>query len=138
MNETPRPAPPNFVPTLTEVVRPEPVGNPVLMPLAMPAEFANLLQGWPDGLNASASPFHVPPLIATDDLALALLERILQRVELSLASRLQATVDSVVEAQMQSFKVALRAQISATVLDAVKQAVEQETAATQPEFFSRK
>lgn len=138
MNETPRPAPPNFVPTLTEVVRPEPVVNPVLMPLAMPAEFANLLQGWPDGLNASASPFQAPPLIAADDLAPALLERILQRVELSLASRLQATVDSVVEAQMQSFKVALRAQISATVLDAVKQAVEQETAATQPEFLSRK
>ena len=136
MNETPRPAPPNFVPTLTEVVRPDPVAAP--MPSAMPAEFANLLQGWPDGLNTSPSPSQAPPAVASDDLAPAdLPERVLRRVELSLASRLQETVDSVVEAQMQSFKVALRAQISATVLDVVKQALMHETASPQPEFPSR-
>jgi hypothetical protein len=136
MNETPRPAPPNFVPTLTEVVMAEPVARP--MPIAMPAEFANLLQGWPDGPNTSPSTVVETSRVATADLAHDIHQRILRRVELSLASRLQATVDSVVEAQMQSFKVALQAQISATVLDAVKQAVLQETASYQPEFSPRK
>jgi len=103
----------------------------------MPAEFANLLQGWPDGLNTSQFPSQAPPAVASDDLAPDLPERVLRRVELSLASRLQETVDSVVEAQMQSFKVALRAQISATVLDVVKQALMHETASPQPEFPSR-
>ena len=56
MNETPRSAPPNFVPTLTEVVRPDPIATP----LALPAEFANLLEGWPAGSNALPSP--VPAL----------------------------------------------------------------------------
>ncbi len=133
MNETPRHAPPNFVPTLTEVVRPDPVTSP----MALPAEFANLLQGWPDGPNTSPSPIPPTPREAINELAPAMLERILLRVELSLASRLQETVDSVVEAQMQSFKIALRAQISAVVLEAVTHAVRQETAATRPEFPSR-
>jgi hypothetical protein len=89
----------------------------------LPAEFANLLDGWPEGLNTSKAP--------------AMLERILLRIELALASRLQETVDSVVEAQMRSFKVALRAQISAVVMDVVEQAVRQETAASHPDSSMR-
>jgi len=119
MNETPRPVPPHFVPTLTEVVQPDPVA----IPMTLPAEFVSLLEGWPEARNTAQSP--------------AMLERILLRVELSLASRLQETVDSVVEAQMRSFKSALRAQLSALVMDAVKQAVMQETAAPQPDAPKR-
>ena len=129
MNETPRHAPPNFVPTLTEVVRPDPVASP----MALPAEFANLLQGWPDGSNTSPSPTQPTPREAINELPPAMLERILLRVELSLASRLQETVDSVVEAQMRSFKAALRAQISVVVMEAVTQAVTQEAAAQDPD-----
>ena len=138
MSETPRPAPPNFVPTLTEVVRPDPVDTPSPVPLALPAEFANLLQGWPVGPNTAMSPVDEASFSASKDLLPpAMLERILLRVELSLSSRLKETVDSVVEAQMQSFKVALRTEISTTVRDVVKQAVMQETAATQPEYPPR-
>ena len=133
MNETPRSAPPNFVPTLTEVVRPDPIATP----LALPAEFANLLEGWPAGSNALPSPVQDMLRDATHDLSPDMLERILLRVELSLASRLQVSIDRVVEAQMQSFKAALRTQISATVLDAVKQAVMQETAALNPDSSQR-
>jgi len=138
MSETPRHAPPNFVPTLTEVVRPDPDDIPSQVPLALHVEFANLLQGWPVGPNTATSPVDETSFSGSKDLLPpAMLERILLRVELSLSSRLKETVDSVFEAQMQSFKDALRAEISATVRDAVKQAVMQETAATQSEYPPR-
>ena len=138
MSERPRHAPPNFVPTLTEVVRPDPDDTPSPVPLALPAEFANLLEGWPVGPNTATSPVDGTSFSASKDvLPPAMLERILLRIELSLSSRLKETVDSVVEAHMQSFKGALRAEISATVRDAVKQAVMQETAETQPEYPPR-
>ena len=120
MNEIPRLSPPHFVPTLTEVVRPDPAPTP----LALPAEFANLLDGWPVSLQV-------------EGLAPAMLERILLRVELSLASRLHETVDAVVEDQMRSLKIALRAQVSAVVLDAVTQAVRQETELPRPDSPQR-
>jgi hypothetical protein len=97
--------------------------------MALPAEFANLLQGWPEGPNTSLQPAMDSLGVDMTELAPAMLERILLRVELSLASRLQVTVDSVIESQMRSFKAAMKAQISETVLDAVKQAVMQETQA---------
>lgn len=128
MNHPPRNAPPHFVPTLTEVVRPEPEATP----LAMPAEFANLLDGWPSGLNASASSVQEVAGLQLEGLAPALVERILLRVELSLASRMQETVDGLVDAQLHLLKVALRAQLSAVVLDAVTQAVRQEIDAETP------
>ncbi|MDO9276995.1 MAG: hypothetical protein Q7U05_00340 [Polaromonas sp.] len=121
------------MPTLTEVVRPDPVATP----LALPAEFANLLNAWPVGSNTSPSPVKEMLRDAPHDLTPDMLERILLRVELSLASRLPVSIDRVVEAQMQSFKAALRVQISATVLDAVKQAVMQETAALNPDSSQR-
>ncbi len=145
MNDTPRHAPPNFVPTLTEVVRPDtpqaptPFSTPLgaIPPMALPAEFANLLQGWPEGPNTSPQPAMDSRGVDMTELAPAMLERILLRVELSLASRLQATVDSAIESQMRSFKVALKAHISETVLDAVKQAVMQETQAPSSDSFRR-
>jgi hypothetical protein len=101
--------------------------------MALPAEFVSLLDGWPTGLNASApaalaaqepsSPHGLP----VEGLPAAVVERILLRVELALASRLQETVDVLVEAQMRSLKADLRAQISAAVLEAVSHAVRQET-----------
>ena len=134
MNETPRPTPPHFVPTLTEVIRLDPVALPVVPPvataMALPAEFVGLLDGWPTGLNASAPAAH--ELSSLDNLPVeglpaAVVERILLRVELALASRLQETVDAHIEAQMDSLKAGLRAQISAAVLEAVSHAVQQET-----------
>jgi hypothetical protein len=133
MNETPRPAPPHFVPTLTEVVRPE----PVVAPLAIPPEFASLLDDWPSGLSAASPSPQDTAGLQVESVVPAIVERILLRVELSLASRLQQTVDSVVEAQMRTLKLALRAQLSAVVLDAVTQAVRQETEPTQPDSPQR-
>jgi hypothetical protein len=143
MNDTPRPVPPNFVPTLTEVVQPGAAhsqpsfstpfsANP---PMALPAEFANLLQGWPEGPNTSPSAAQATVALDASGLTPAMLERILLRVELSLASRMQATVESVVESHMRSCKAALTAQISEAVLDAVKLAVIQETAAPHVDSF---
>lgn len=126
MSETPKPAPPHFVPTLTEVVRPEPVATP----LELPAEFANLLDGWPSSTNASVPSQQESASVGIESLAPAIVERILLRVELSLASRLQETVDSLVETQMHSLRLALRAQLSEVVLEAVSQAVRQEAETT--------
>ncbi len=145
MNESSRPTPPNFVPTLTEVVRPEtvqtqtpisppPLGNP---PLALPAEFANLLEGWPVGLNTSPQLATESPAVDVTELSPAVLERILSRVELTLASRLQVTIDNLVESHVRSFKAVLKAQISEAVLDAVNHAVRQETSAPQQDPFRR-
>ena len=128
MNETPRPAPPHFVPTLTEVVRPEPVATP----MEMPAEFANLLDGWPSSPNASVSSPQESDRVGIECLAPAIVERILLRVELSLASRLQESVDSLVDAQIRELKLALRAQLSEVVLEAVSQAVRQEAETATP------
>ena len=145
MNDTPRSAPPNFVPTLTEVVRPDttqtqtPFSAPLSVnpPMALPAEFANLLDGWPAGLNTAQQPVNESSSVEMSDPAPAMLERILLRVELSLANRLQVTVDSVVDSHMRSFKAALRAQISETVLDAVNQAVRQENPTSESDSFPR-
>ncbi len=141
MNDTPRPAPPNFVPTLTEVVQSEAAPTPtpfsVNPPMPMPAVFANLLDGWPTGLNTAPQPVNEFSHVETADLAPAMLERILLRVELSLANRLQATIDSVVDSHMRSFKVALKEQISETVLDAVNQAVRQENPPPASDSFPR-
>jgi hypothetical protein len=134
MNETPRQIPPHFVPTLTEVARLDPVALPVVPPvalaMALPAEFAGLLDGWPAGHNASAPA--AQELFGLDSLPFEglpapVVERILLRIELALASRLQETVDAQVEAQMGALKADLRAQISAAVLEAVNHAVRQET-----------
>jgi len=136
MNETPRPAPPHFVPTLTEVVRPDPVA-PQAASTALPAEFAGLLDGWPVGPNNSQPTAQKMADVQVEGLAPAMVERILLRVELSLASRLHETVDAVVEDQMRTLKAALRAQISAVVLDAVNQAVRQETDTPRPDSPQR-
>jgi hypothetical protein len=98
--------------------------------MALPAEFMGLLDGWPTGLNASVPAAQEPSSLhglPVEGLPVAVVERILLRVELALASRLQETVDALVEAQMGSLKADLRAQISAAVLEAVSHAVQQET-----------
>jgi hypothetical protein len=98
--------------------------------MALPAEFVGLLDGWPTGHNASAPA--AQELSRLDNLPFEglpapVVERILLRIELALASRLQETVDAQVEAQMGALKADLRAQISAAVLEAVNHAVRQET-----------
>jgi hypothetical protein len=133
MNETPRTAPPHFVPTLTEVVLPDPVPAQT----ALPAEFASLLDGWPVGPNTSQPTAPVLAAFRVEGLAPAMVERILLRVELSLASRLHETVDAVLEDHMRALKAALRTQLSAVVLEAVNQAVRQETETSRPDSPAR-
>lgn len=133
MNETPRTAPPHFVPTLTEVVRPDPVPAQV----ALPAEFASLLDGWPVGPNTSQPTAQVLAASRVEGLAPAMVERILLRVELSLASRLHETVDAVLEDHMRTLKAALRIKVSAVVMEAVNQAVRQETETSRPDSPAR-
>jgi hypothetical protein len=133
MNETPRTAPPHFVPTLTEVVLPDPVPAQT----ALPAEFASLLDGWPVGPNTSQPTAPVLAASRVEGLAPGMVERILLRVELSLASRLHETVDAVLEDHMRALKAALRTQLSAVVLEAVNQAVRQETETSRPDSPAR-
>lgn len=136
MNETPRPAPPHFVPTLTDVFRSEPVATQAA-PTALPAEFASLLDGWPVGPNTEQPTTQKMVGVQVEGLAPAMVERILLRVELSLASRLHETVDAVVEDHMRRLKAALRNQISAAVLDAITHAVRQETDTPRPDSPQR-
>jgi hypothetical protein len=133
MNEAPRTAPPHFVPTLTEVVR----SDAVPAQAALPAEFASLLDGWPVGPNTSPPTAHVLAGSQVEGLAPAIVERILKRVELSLASRLHETVDAVVEDHMRALKAALRIQVSAVVMEAVNQAVRQETETSRSDTPTR-
>jgi hypothetical protein len=127
MNDISRSAPPHFVPTLTDVVRPN---QP--LPLALPAEFANLLEGWPGSIKVSQP---LAPEPTGQPLDAALHDRIVSRIERALASDLQASIDSVVELHTRAFKVALQSQISAVLLEAVTQALQQETATPQSENF---
>jgi hypothetical protein len=110
MNEMPRATPPAFVPTLTEVVRADFADAPasVSPPMALPVEFANLLEGWPSGLNASQPNVTEAAGPAMSLLAPAVLERLLLHVEGSLASQLQEAVERAVDAQMQALKLSLR------------------------------
>ena len=96
MNQPPRSTPPAFIPTLTEVVRADFA--------ALPAEFAKLLEGWPTAGNAAQSSVTEAARADLNPLAPALLERLLLRVELSLASQLQETVEPALEVQLMALK----------------------------------
>lgn len=99
-----RPGPPRFVPTLTEIVRPGP--SPQTPPTAETA-------------------------VSVDDDHEAMIQRILQRVDLVLEARLGDTVRELVLAQTQALTPMLRGEIERLVRESVSQAFAQESGSVQ-------
>ncbi|EJL86805.1 hypothetical protein PMI15_01307 [Polaromonas sp. CF318] len=110
MNRPP-PAPPRFVPTLTEVVRP--VAAP--LPASGPA------------IAAPASPAQPAALAASPDLQEQMVQRVLQRVDLMLDRRLREVVGQLILEQTQSLAPRLREEIEDVVRQSVSQAFANET-----------
>lgn len=97
--------PPQYVPTLTEVVQPVVLD----MQQAIPA-------------YAAASPVAPPPGLSEEQLV----HRILQRVDLLLERRLREAIATVVLEQTRSIAPALREEIEAVVRQTVSDALAQE------------
>ncbi len=98
--------PPRFVPTLTEVVRPAP----------SPAALALGTAGAPMTLSA--------------ELEEQLVQRVLQRVDLTLERRLREAVGQLILEHTQTLAPRLREEIEQVVRQSVNQAFEQEVAQT--------
>ncbi|TAG32849.1 MAG: hypothetical protein EAZ34_09140 [Polaromonas sp.] len=105
MNSTP--APPRFVPTLTEVVHPASVPDSI----QTRTPTANAL------LNADT------PLRQFED---QMLHRVMQRVDLVLEHRLHEAVSKIVLTHIQTLEPRLREEIERVVRESVSQAVAQE------------
>ncbi|MEO7400746.1 MAG: hypothetical protein ABIV07_08265 [Polaromonas sp.] len=99
-----RAVPPRFVPTLTEVVHPQ-------LPLPTPLV-----------ADAATSVTHFPE---------AMVQRILQRVDLVLETRLRDAVRQLVLKQTQALTPLLREDIERVVRESVSQAFEQESGSLQ-------
>lgn len=98
--------PPRFVPTLTEVVRPAP----------SPAALA---------LGTAAA-----PMTLSAELEEQLVQRVLQRVDLTLERRLREAVGQLILEHTQTLAPRLREEIERVVRQSVNQAFEQEVAQT--------
>ena len=105
------PAPPRFVPTLTEVVRPMAAPAP-----AAPAE--------PAGAGLPASP------VASSELQEQMVQRVLQRVNLVLERRLREVVGQLILEHTQTLVPGLREEIEDVVRQSVGQAFKRD--ATPP------
>jgi hypothetical protein len=114
MNRPP-PAPPRFVPTLTEVVR------PVAAPQPTPGPAIAALQPAP----VSASP--ATASAASPDLQEQMVQRVLQRVDLMLDRRLREVVGQLILEHTQNLAPRLREEIEGVVRQAVSQAFANET-----------
>ena len=110
MNRPP-PAPPRFVPTLTEVVRPVAAPMPATGPAAA----------------APASPAKPAALAASPDLQEQMVQRVLQRVDLILERRLREVVGQLILEHTQSLAPRLREEIEDVVRQSVSQAFANET-----------
>lgn len=95
-----RPGPPRFVPTLTEIVQP--------------------------GLSLQTPPAVDATVPVADDPE-AMIQRILQRVDLVLETRLRDAVRQLVQAQTQALTPMLREEIERLVRESVSQAFAQES-----------
>ena len=115
MNRPP-PAPPRFVPTLTEVVR------PVAAPMPAPA---------PDGATAAPPVTFAAPAMAapapSPDLQEQMVQRVLQRVDLMLDRRLREVVGQLILEHTQSLAPRLRDEIEEVVRQSVSQAFANES-----------
>jgi len=116
MNRPP-PAPPRFVPTLTEVVRPVAAPMPAPGPAAAVTPAASIASHAP--LSTSA-----PSL----DLQEQMVQRVLQRVDLMLDRRLREVVGQLILEHTQSLAPRLREEIEDVVRKSVSQAFANETA----------
>lgn len=103
----PPPAPPRFVPTLTEVVR------PVAAPMPAPG---------PAAAAVPASPAQPAALAASADLQEQMVQRVLQRVDLVLDRRLREVVGQLILEHTQSMAPRLREEIEDVVRQSVSQA----------------
>ena len=104
------PAPPRFVPTLTEVVRPMPAPMP-----AAPPE--------PAGTGLPA-----PPSAVSAELQEQMVQRVLQRVNLVLERRLREVVGQLILEHTQTLVPSLRKEIEDVVRQSVSQALKHEAA----------
>ncbi|WP_309684120.1 hypothetical protein [Polaromonas sp.] len=103
------PGPPRFVPTLTEIVQPAPT------PGAEPVAQATPLGDLPAGLESR------------------IVQRVLQRLDLSLERRLREVVGQLILEQTQSLLPRLREEIENVVSQSVSQAMELESLNSQIE-----
>lgn len=101
------PVPPRFVPTLTEIVQPAPAPDAQAVASAAP------LEGLPPVLEAQ------------------IVQRVLQRLDLSLERRLREVVGQLILEQTQSLLPRLREEIENVVSQSVHQAIEQESLGNQ-------
>ncbi|WP_411880430.1 hypothetical protein [Polaromonas sp. YR568] len=109
----PPPAPPRFVPTLTEVVK------PIAAP--MPATGRPVMPASPQATS-------VPPpaaLAASPDLQEQMVQRVLQRVDLVLDRRLREVVGQLILEHTQSLAPRLREEIEDVVRQSVSQAFDE-------------
>jgi hypothetical protein len=106
------PAPPRFVPTLTEVVRPMPA--PMPMPAAPP--------------ETARTGLPVAPPIASAELQEQMVQRVLQRVNLVLERRLREVVGQLILEHTQTLVPRLREEIEDVVRQSVSQALKHEAA----------
>lgn len=107
---SPPPAPPRFVPTLTEVVRPASAS----MPVAEPA------------LSNAGVPLAQPA--ASAELEEQMVQRVLQRVNLILERRLREVVGQLILEHTQTLVPSLRKEIEDVVRQSVSQAFNREAA----------
>ncbi|WP_431096490.1 hypothetical protein [Polaromonas aquatica] len=107
---SPPPAPPRFVPTLTEVVRPTPAALPVAEPALS---------------NAGVPPAQTA---ASAELEEQMVQRVLQRVNLVLERRLREVVGQLILEHTQTLVPDLRKEIEEVVRQSVSQAFNRETA----------
>jgi acyl transferase domain-containing protein len=107
----PPPAPPRFVPTLTEVVKPIAAPMPAPGQAVMPASPVSI-----------APPAALAALAASPDLQEQMVQRVLQRVDLVLDRRLREVVGQLILEQTQSLAPRLREEIEDVVRQSVSQA----------------
>lgn len=106
------PAPPRFVPTLTEVVRPIPA--PMSTPAAPP--------------ETARTGLPVPASTASAELQEQMVQRVLQRVNLVLERRLREVVGQLILEHTQTLVPRLREEIEDVVRQSVNQALKHEAA----------
>lgn len=114
----PPPAPPRFVPTLTEVVK------PIAAP--MPAPGQAVMPASPQPSPVSPAPLaSLPALAASPDLQEQMVQRVLQRVDLVLDRRLREVVGQLILEHTQSLAPRLREEIEDVVRQSVSQAFDE-------------
>jgi hypothetical protein len=106
------PAPPRFVPTLTEVVRPMPAPMPVASP------------------EPAAAGLPAPPPAVSAELQEQMVQHVLQRVNLVLERRLREVVGQLILEHTQALAPRLREEVEEVVRQSVSQAFKRE--ATPP------